>query len=502
MKYILFLVAVSVIFYYSGNILWIGPVFYLYLHFYASITANLLTNIAITLLSFLFCSLIVILEYIKIIPPAGLIESISTVHIYHQNIVTSIAILAIQFFFIYFAGIEFAKKLIKKDSELLSVKSELKKWNGILENRVRSRTQELQKSKTQLASLYRVSRTISSTLNLDDILQTILDFSIKISKAKRGSIMLLDMDKHIFFIKIPYNKQEKNLDRIIFEEDKNTIGWVVKNKRYLYIEDLENHEVFTKIKLIDRKITKLLIMPIIIENRVKGVINLENTNISSELINLLKSFSDGAAVAIHNAQLYEQIQESYFEIIKALAQAIEAKDPYTHGHSIRVMHYADLLAQKMNLPEKERENLKFAAVLHDIGKIGIGETVLNNRNKLSSDEYQQMKQHPVIGQNIIQPIELLKPIQLYIRHHHEWYNGNGYPDGLSGEKIPYSARILSIADAYDAMKSDRPYRHSLSEEKAIMELKKGSGTQFDPEIVQTFIQLVEKTPDLIKDSLK
>ena len=191
---------------------------------------------------------------------------------------------------------------------------------------MKSRTYELQKSKNQLSSLYHVSQTISSTLKLDDILQTILDFSIKISQASRGSIMLLDAEKHIFFIKIPFNKHEKNIDKIIFAENKNTIGWVVKNKKPLYIEDLENDKIFSKIKIIHRIIKQLSIIPIIIENEVRGIINLENTNVNTEIINLLKSFSEGAAVAINNAQLYQKIQDSYFEIIKALAQAIEAKD--------------------------------------------------------------------------------------------------------------------------------------------------------------------------------
>lgn len=255
---------------------------------------------------------------------------------------------------------------------------------------------------------------------------------------------------------------------------------------------MENDKQFSKIKIIRRKIKQLLIIPIIIEDKVKGVINLENTDINTEIINLLKSFSEGAAVAINNAQLYQKIQDSYFEIIKALAQAIEAKDPYIHGHSMRVMKYAGLIAQKLDLPEEERESLKFAAILHDIGKIGISEIILNNKDKLTSKQYDEIKQHPIIGQNIIQPIELLKPIQSLIRHHHEWFNGNGYPDGLSKENIPFSARILAIVDAYDAMKSDRSYRKSLSEERAIQELKNGCDSQFDPDLVKIFLEILKE----------
>jgi len=446
----------------------------------------------ITFLSFASCSLIILLEYIGYIPHKGFFESSSYLYKDSQYIYSTIIMLGIQYLLIFIAGLNFAKKLKQKNNELINVKMELEKWNTSLEEKVKLRTHELQKSKNQLSTLYSVSQTISSTLKLDDILQTILDFSIKISKVSRGSIMLLDTKKRIFFIRIPFSKYEKNINKIIFAEDKNTIGWVVKNKKPLYIENLENDKQFSKIKIINRKIKQLLIIPIIIEDKVKGIINLENTNIKTETINLLKSFSEGAAVAINNAQLYQKIQDSYFEIIKALAQAIEAKDSYLHGHSMRVMKYANLIAQRLDLPQEDKESLKFAAVLHDIGKIGVSEIVLNNKNKLTSTQYNEMKQHPIIGQNIIRPIELLKPIQPLIRYHHEWFNGNGYPDGLYRENIPFGARILAVVDAYDAMKSDRPYRKSLLEKRAVQELKHGCGSQFDPDLVKIFLEILKK----------
>lgn len=303
--------------------------------------------------------------------------------------------------------------------------------------------------------------------------------------------MLLDKKKHIFSIKIPYDKSEKNIDKITFAENENTIGWVVKNKKFLYIEDLENDKHFSKIKIIRRRIKQLLIIPIIVEDKVIGVINLENTSLGPDTIDLLRSFSEGAAVAVNNARLYQKIQDSYFEITKALAQAIEAKDPYTHGHSERVMEYAVQIAQKLDLPEEEKELLKYAAMLHDIGKIGVRGIVLNNPNGLTNEEYDEIKKHPAVGEGIIQPIELLQPIRQFIKHHHEWYNGKGYPDGLSGENIPLGARILAVTDAYDAMKSDRPYRKALTEETAIQELKRGSSTQFDPKIVEIFLEILK-----------
>ena len=491
-NYFLFLLLTTVIFYYSGSMLWIGPTFFIFIIFYTSILTQPIESALITFFSFVFCALVIFLEYSGYIPHKGFYKSSALLYNDNQLIYATLALLGIQYIFFFITGKYFAKNIQEKNSELLDIRMELEKWNINLEEKVKLRTHELQKSKNQLSKLYHVSRTISSTLKLDDILQTILDFSIEISRASRGSIMLLDNEKHIFFIKIPFNKYEKNIDKIIFEENKNTIGWVVKNKKPLYIKDLENDKQFSKIKMISRKIKQLLIIPIIIGNKVEGVINLENTHVDLEIINLLKSFSEGAAVAINNAQLYQKIQDSYFEIIKALAHAIEAKDPYTHGHSLRVMQYALSIAEKIDLSNEEKEALKFAAVLHDIGKIGIGELVLNNKNKLNHKQYNEMKKHPIIGQNIIRPIELLKPIQPLIRNHHERFDGNGYPDGLSGKDIPLGSRILAIVDAYDAMKSDRPYRKSLSEGKATQELIKGSGNQFDPDLVKIFLKTIKK----------
>ncbi|MBA3062321.1 MAG: HD domain-containing protein, partial [Atribacteria sp.] len=320
----------------------------------------------------------------------------------------------------------------------------------------------------------------------------ILDFSVKISGANRGSVMLLDEKKGVFSIRVAHNLSERIIREITFTKDENTVGWVVKNKRPLYIKDLEKDKRFLKKEGIDYKLNQLLIIPIIIEGKVKGVINLDNnTSFTDDTINLLKSFSEQAAVAINNARLYQKIQDSYFEIVKALAQAIEAKDPYTHGHSERVMKYSLMIAQKFSLSKEEKDLLRYAAILHDVGKIGVRGIILNNPNGLTTEEYGEVKRHSIIGENIISPIELLQPIRPLIRHHHEWCNGKGYPDGLSKEDIPLGARILAVADAYDAMKSDRPYRKALTEETAIQELKRGNGTQFDPKIVEIFLEILK-----------
>lgn len=490
--YIIGISFMTVIFYYIGGALWIGVIFYVFIILYASVFSNPKEGIIITSIAFIGYSLIVLLEYFNLIPYKGLFKLTSYLYQDSQYIVTTILLIGVAFTLIFVTGKNFGQILKEKNEELSQNKKKLEEFSNKLEEKVRFRTLELKKSKDQLSVLYQISRTISSTLKLDDVLQTILDFSIKISGAGRGSIMLLDKKKRIFYIKIPYNKSEKNIDKITFAENENTIGWVVKNKKFLYIENLENDKHFSKIKIIRRQIKQLLIIPTIVEDKVIGVINLENTSLNPDTIDLLRSFSEGAAVAINNARLYQKIKDSYFEIAKALAQAIEAKDPYTHGHSARVVEYTVLIAQKLDLPEEEKELLKYAAMLHDIGKIGVRGIILNNSKGLTIKEYYEIKKHPLVGEGIVEPIELLQPIRPLIRHHHEWYNGKGYPDGLSGENIPLGARILAVADAYDAMKSDRPYRKALTEETAIRELKQGSGTQFEPKLVEVFLEILKQ----------
>ncbi|MBU1290827.1 MAG: HD domain-containing phosphohydrolase [bacterium] len=491
-NYIAGLLFVTGIFHYTGGILWIGDIFFIITILYSSLLSTPREGLIIALFGFTCYSSIVLLEYFDLIPYVGFFKLTPYLYKDSQYVIITTLLTGLTFFLIFFTGKHFSQRLEQRSVELAKAKKVLEEWSDKLEKKVKLRTQELEKSKDKLSILYNISQVISSTLKLDNILKVILDFSVKISGANRGSVMLLDEKKGVFSIRVAHNLSERIIREITFTKDENTVGWVVKNKRPLYIKDLEKDKRFLKKEGIDYKLNQLLIIPIIIEGKVKGVINLDNnTSFTDDTINLLKSFSEQAAVAINNARLYQKIQDSYFEIVKALAQAIEAKDPYTHGHSERVMKYSLMIAQKFSLSKEEKDLLRYAAILHDVGKIGVRGIILNNPNGLTTEEYGEVKRHSIIGENIISPIELLQPIRPLIRHHHEWCNGKGYPDGLSKEDIPLGARILAVADAYDAMKSDRPYRKALTEETAIQELKRGNGTQFDPKIVEIFLEILK-----------
>lgn len=188
----------------------------------------------------------------------------------------------------------------------------------------------------------------------------------------------------------------------------------------------------------------------------------------------------------------DEIQKMALQTITTIANTIDAKDGYTQGHSKRVSEYSVEIAGELGLPEKEIQNIRSVALLHDIGKIGVPDSVLNKPGKLTNEEFRLMKQHPVMGGEILKDINMIQGVDIGAKYHHERYDGKGYPDGLMGEQIPFIARIIAVADAYDAMTSNRVYRKHLSEEEVLSELEKGIGTQFDPAAARALIRMIRE----------
>ena len=195
-------------------------------------------------------------------------------------------------------------------------------------------------------------------------------------------------------------------------------------------------------------------------------------------------------------QILQDLSELFYKTIKSIAQALDAKDKYTHGHSMRVTLYSLALAKTLNLPDGLLEEIETTGLLHDIGKIAIPEKILLKPGKLTSEEYEIIKTHPELGEKLVEGIEKLRLISSWLKSHHEKYDGTGYPDGLKGEEIPISSRIIAIADTYDAMTSSRSYRPALSHQNAIDEIKRCSGTQFDPKLTDLFIGISDEIEEL------
>lgn len=195
---------------------------------------------------------------------------------------------------------------------------------------------------------------------------------------------------------------------------------------------------------------------------------------------------------------YDKLESAYMETIEILRFTVEAKDAYTRGHSDRVSAYSVLIGEALGLPEEDLKTLKIGGLFHDIGKIGIPDSILLKTTKLDDEEYSEIKNHPAIGAHILSNATIFKDIIPIVKHHHERFDGRGYPGKLKGEEIPYFARIAAVADSFDAMTSKRSYRDSLPMDVVIEEIIKNSGTQFDPEIAKVFLDILANKPDEIK----
>ena len=195
----------------------------------------------------------------------------------------------------------------------------------------------------------------------------------------------------------------------------------------------------------------------------------------------------------------EQLEQAYLDMVQTLRYTVEAKDTYTRGHSDRVSEYSVLIGEKLGLPEEQIKTLRVGGLFHDIGKIGIPDSILLKPGKLTDDEYSEIKNHPAIGAHILGSAKIFQDIIPIVKHHHEKYDGNGYPSRLKGEEIPYLARIAAVADTFDAMTSRRSYRGPINVEQVKEEIKRCEGTQFDPQIAEVFLDILNNEFDKIKE---
>ncbi len=225
----------------------------------------------------------------------------------------------------------------------------------------------------------------------------------------------------------------------------------------------------------------------------------EKSDKFDQLLLLIESGIKSISQMKEISKINEELENSYIESIETLRYTVEVKDSYTRGHSDRVAEYSVLLGKKLGLSENDLKILRIGGLFHDIGKIGVPDSILLKETKLSEDEYSQIKNHPSIGAHILSNATIFKEVIPIVKHHHERYDGKGYPSRLKGEDIPYLARITSVADSFDAMESRRVYRDSLQIDKIKEEIKNGKGTQFDPKIAEKFLEIIENDYDKIRE---
>jgi putative nucleotidyltransferase with HDIG domain len=246
----------------------------------------------------------------------------------------------------------------------------------------------------------------------------------------------------------------------------------------------------------------IIVIPIIYKDELIGIITLDQKKVDGSIfdledIDILKTLADELAIAIENSKMYDELNAAYLQITRALSLALESKDDYLIGHSDNVTKYAVLLGKKIGLADREIYILAQAGMLHDLGKITIHDYVLNKPGKLTEKEWEEIKQHPIKGAKILEPLPFLDEVRNVILHHHEHYDGNGYPEGLKGEQIPLLSRILTLADSIDAMLSERPYKErGMTIEEMINEIVAQKGKHFDPVLVDKFIEIINEYPDL------
>jgi putative nucleotidyltransferase with HDIG domain len=346
---------------------------------------------------------------------------------------------------------------------------------------------------SKLVSLHEVTKILASTHEISDLNHKVLDYTVKIAKAGGGALMLFDESEKLGIVVASTEPFGRELfETGIFPEASQ---WVVENGEPLVIETTARHALAEKFPPLPSAVQSYIAFPLKTPQKTIGVLNLIRvkdsaafSHVDLEIINVLAS---QASISIDNVRLYHNIRDNYLKTIRAFALAVEAKDRYTHGHSENVMKYTVVLAKQLGLSDAEIENVKYAGLLHDIGKIGISEFILNKPSRLTPYEFDEIRKHPEVGAKIIADVPFLRPLVPFVLHHHEYFDGNGYPDGIGGEEIPFGARILSVADVFEAMTSNRPYRKALSPELAVQTLIAGKGKQFDPHMVDAFMDVLK-----------
>lgn len=364
-----------------------------------------------------------------------------------------------------------------------------------LAGELEDKNSNLEKVVARLSTLYKVGLAINSNMDNENIYRMIVDTTIEHLHANIGYIIVYDKQKNALRVDTLVGHEElPNGEVYVPMKDSSVSGWVIKNAKPLLITDINETPQFDRFSTLGYERKTLICAPLVVKDDVIGTITVVNKNDGSTYTNedleLLTTIAAQASIAIKNATLYDEQKTTYLSTIHALVSAIEASDSYTRGHSERVTRYSVTIAKKLGLSSERLKIMERAAILHDIGKIGINLTLLHKVERLSPEDIHDLQQHPEIGMKILEPIEFLSDVRLCIGQHHERFDGKGYPNRLHGDQLLLEARILAVADSFDAMTSDRPYRKALPLDVAVKELVDNAGTQFDPSIVPIFVELL------------
>lgn len=397
--------------------------------------------------------------------------------------------------FVLLIGWLFAGKAFRKKVEQLKLMN--KKLLAELEESKHLRKQ-LEITNRRFSKVLELSSQLSDpNVSLEDYFENVLSFSIElISSAEKGSIFLKDDSKWAIVAAVGYSKEE------IASLELNVANFFAPSKPLItkslkeWHKDHDSSEVFSFWSKIFGNVRETLVVPLKDDGNIFGMVNLDISqeradHFNDEDILMAQRFAKMVSVFHLLREHAKREGRLHNKVALTIAKALEYYDMYTRGHSERVAKYASLLAERLNLPRETVKRLYWAGLLHDIGKIFIPQAVLNKPEKLDEEEYEMVKIHPLKSEELIKELEGMEDIALWVRHHHERWDGKGYPDGLSNADIPLPSRILAVVDSYDAMITERPYRKAFTRQGAIQELRENSLKQFDPQVVEVAITLFE-----------
>lgn len=373
-----------------------------------------------------------------------------------------------------------------QDNEIVQL---ARAFNEIVQ-RLEENIKQLEKSKKTVQEvLLKIAGGLSSIENIDAFLDLILSTTVEALDGKVGMLLASDDAGKELLVKCSYGLESAYPKEKKIPLEDEVVGWVVRQKRPLLIPRL--HKIPAVINGEKTFEPPLICAPLIFQNRVLGVISVsgkkQGDNFEEDELVILSNIASQVALAMEHARLNADNEKTYFETISALALAVEARDIYSRGHSDRVGDYVLKIAKQLNLDEGEIKAIREAAQLHDVGKIGIGDDILKNTDMFNQAEREIMEQHPIIGEGIIVPLHGFLHLRDAIRHHHEWLNGEGYPDHLQGDQISLAAKILSVADCFDAITTDRPYQKGKTFQEAKEVLLQYTGIRYDKKVVDALI---------------
>jgi anti-anti-sigma factor len=353
----------------------------------------------------------------------------------------------------------------------------------------------LEKKLIETETLYMVSRELASNVDINKILPVFLVILVGQMGTDKG-ILLLKGNSGMLKVVGARGIREKTVEGFILSSNVGLAQELLNRKSPMPVEFLDIIDAADKKEiepLIDAGIS--ILTPIIFKDELIGIVGLgpkvSKTPYTEDEIRLLVALANLAGISIENARLFGKIRETYTDVVRAMVNAIEARDKYTRGHTERVTRYANAFGRGLGLNRNEMQTLMLGAVLHDIGYLGVSEAAMKEPDNLSDELRLEIQKHAEIGQQILKEIKFLEGSINIVKHHHEHWDGTGYPDGLTAEEIPFGARVLSLCDALDAMTSNRRYRKALELGVVINEILKNSGTQFDPVLAKAFVNMIK-----------